>query len=88
MTLLQILETARENGVIVDGKANCPGVFVLRKFGMVEIEALEVCGHASLIMDPNGRYPVQVSTEAWNNIVFPPKSTHHNVHTKQHIPGS
>lgn len=71
MTLSEILNTAHKSGVEVKEKANFPGTFTLRKRGMVDLEAFEVCGQAALLIDASGRYPAQVSAETWTDIIFP-----------------
>lgn len=70
MTLSEILYKARESGVEVKEKASDPGTFTLRKRGMVDLEAFEVCGHAVIKIDASGRYPAQVSAETWTDIIF------------------
>lgn len=71
MILSEILDKARKSGVEVKDKPGHQGVFTLRKRGMVDLEAFEVCGNAALKIDASGRYPAQVSAETWTDIIFP-----------------
>ena len=71
MTLSEIIEKARLCGVKVQEKSTEPGHYSLTKKGMVDLEVFEVLGHTALIIGTQSRYPVQVSTNDWTDIIFP-----------------
>ena len=71
MTVTEILEKAHKSGVKVREKSTEPGHYSLTKKGMADLEVFNVLGHTALIIDTQSRYPAQVSTDNWTDIIFP-----------------
>ncbi len=65
MKLTDILQLAQSQGFTCKELSE-KGHFLITKKGFVDTEAIEIGGHACLLWDKGHRYPVQISTQWWD----------------------